>query len=153
MLPSALIAEPLRHKPGTMNGLQRRVAFTAMHEYDRNRRRYYFYFENAFIFTSSDDSPDILFSLVLHHPDERVLLDDTPAHCVIADRLHEGHVFVRADRRAGLRALVEVLITVEGFELLRIHAPENSSGGRMRLRVLPALLSTGRESASVQHPF
>jgi hypothetical protein len=45
VLPSALIAEPLRHKPGTMNGLQRRVAFTAMHEYDRNRRRYYFYFE------------------------------------------------------------------------------------------------------------
>jgi hypothetical protein len=70
-----------------------------MHEYGRDQRCYYSYFENAFIFTSSDDSPDILFSLVLHHP------------------------------------------------------RKTSSGGRMRLRVLPALLSTGRESASVQHPF
>jgi hypothetical protein len=30
-----------------------------MHEYDRNRRRYYFYFENALIFTSSDGARDV----------------------------------------------------------------------------------------------
>ncbi|AJZ57139.1 hypothetical protein OI25_7523 [Paraburkholderia fungorum] len=54
MLPSALIAEPLRHQSGTMNGLQRRVALKAMHEHGRDRRRYYSYFENALTFTSSD---------------------------------------------------------------------------------------------------
>jgi hypothetical protein len=36
VLPSALIAEPLRDKPGTMNGLQRSVALKAMHAYGRD---------------------------------------------------------------------------------------------------------------------
>ncbi|WP_281663734.1 MULTISPECIES: hypothetical protein [Paraburkholderia] len=72
MLPSALIAEPLRHQSGTMNGLQRRVALKAMHEHGRDRRRYYSYFENALTFTSSDVRAGVAVARVQLHVSEAV---------------------------------------------------------------------------------